>query len=300
MITEDLSINIYCEVDDFILGLEEEKDIDISEILPPEAKRGFTCKMSPSEIAAICILFQFSGFRNFKNFYKHLEVINKERNFFSKLLSYNRFVEVKNRVAKLMFFILQCLLKSCSGISFIDSTPVAVCKNKRIRRHRVFKSLAKRGKSSMGWFFGFKLHLCINHMGELLSVDVTQGNVDDRVPVEKMGKNLFGKLFGDRGYISKKLSEKLLSKGVQLITNLKSNMKNKLLPLFDKLVLRKRFIVETAIGIMKEEFHLEHSRHRSNKNFCINLLGVLLAYCLRPTKPAIRLTTQQQKALQGL
>lgn len=129
--------------------------------------------------------------------------------------------------------------------------------------------------------------------GDLLSFSFSSGNTDDRVPVPELCKKLFGKLFGDRGYISKELFEALLENGIQLITNIKSNMKNKLIPIFDKLVLRKRFIFD----LLKNEFHLEYSRHRSPKNFVVNILSVLAAYCLRPDKPAIIMSQQDSRLL---
>ena len=154
--------------------------------------------------------------------------------------------------------------------------------------------MAKRGKTSMGWFFGFKLHIVINHRGEFINFTLTPGNVDDRKPVVGLCEEITGKLFGDRGYISSSLFQDLIKDGVQLITNIRSNMKNRLLPLFDKLLLRKRFIVETAFGILKEEFHLEHSRHRSPANFVVNLLGTLIAYCLRDKKPSLKIDKNEQ------
>ncbi len=286
MIEENQIIEVFTLVDDFILGLNKEQ----SKLIPSKRKRGFPSALSESEVITICLLFQFSGFRNFKAFYTgYVQKFLKP--YFPKLLSYNRFVELKKSSAPQILIFLHSLMQSniCTGISVVDSSPIVVCNNKRISRHKTFKGLAKRGKSTMGWFFGFKVHIVISHKGELLSFTITPGNVHDTKPVEGLAENIFAKLFGDKGYISQKLFEKLMSKGVQVITNLKSNMKNKFVPLFDKLLLRKRYIVETAFGILKEEFHFEHSRHRSPKNFVVNLLSALTAYCLRPRKPSIRL-----------
>jgi hypothetical protein len=111
-----------------------------------------------------------------------------------------------------------------TGIAFVDSTKIVVCHNKRINSNKVFRELAARGKSTMGWFYGFKLHLIINEVGEILTAKVTPGNVDDRQPIPEMTESLTGKLFGDKGYISKKLTEKLLEGGLQLITPIKKRM----------------------------------------------------------------------------
>ena len=174
-----------------------------------------------------------------------------------------------------------------TGISFIDSTPIQVCKSKRMSRNKTFKGFAKKGKSTIGWFFGFKLHLIINERGGLLSVKVTTANTDDRTPVPDMIKNIVGKLFGDKGYLSKKLSASLLEQGIYLITGIKKNMKNKLLALKDKILLRKRSIIETVNDQLKNISQIEHSRHRSVHNFIINLLSGLIAYALQPKKPRI-------------
>jgi len=178
-------------------------------------------------------------------------------------------------------------LGTATGISFVDSTAIAVCKPKRISSNKVFRGLAKIGKSSMGWFYGFKLHLIVSEVGELLGVLVTAGNVDDRVPVPKMSKRIFGKLFGDKGYISKKLFLELFEKGIQLITQQRENMKNTLLPLQDKLLLRKRSIIETINDQLKNISQIEHSRHRSPTNFLANLTAGLIAYTHQAKKPTI-------------
>src|SRR5262249_11884614 len=156
---------------------------------------------------------------------------------------------------------------SCTGFSFIDSTSLDVCENRRIPQHRVFKDLAGRGKNSMGWFFGFKLHLVVNDCGEILNMKLTPANVDDRAPVPALVRGLFGKLVGDKGYISQALFEELFCHAnLQLITRIKSNMKNKLISVFDKILLRKRSIIETVIDQLKNISQIEHSRHRSPTN----------------------------------
>ena len=178
----------------------------------------------------------------------------------------------------------------CSGITFIDSTPLVVCRNQRIKQHKVFDGLAARGKNSMGWFYGFKLHLTINDQGELLGISVTPGNVDDRKPVPLLAKSLFGKLIGDKGYISQPLAAKLFDQfGLQLITFLRSNMNGRLLLSHDLILLRKRAIIESINDQLKNISQIEHSRHRSPANFLVNLLAGLIAYSLQPKKPSIRL-----------
>ncbi len=180
-------------------------------------------------------------------------------------------------------------MAKATGISYIDSTALAVCNNRRIHSHKVLKRLAQRGKTSMGWFFGFKLHFVINDQGEIIAFTITPGNVDDRDPgvIAKMTKELFGKLFGDRGYISQKLFKDLFGCGIQLITRLKSNMKNILMPIEAKLLLRKRGIIESIINILKNQLQLEHTRHRSTKGFFCNIFACISAFAYYESKPSL-------------
>lgn len=224
-------------------------------------------------------------FRDFKTFY--LTYYSGLKRLFPNLLSYSRFVSLMPRVTlELMGFALS-LRGQCTGYSFVDSTPIQVCRPKRIKRNKVFKGLAQTGKSTIGWFYGFKLHLVINESGEVLSFHLTSGNVDDRKPVPSLAQDLWGKLYADKGYLSKKLLEELATDGVRLITSVKNNMKNRLLCMEDKLLLRKRSIIETVNDQLKNISEIEHSRHRSPVNFLINLLAGLSAYMLKPVKPSI-------------
>ena len=172
----------------------------------------------------------------------------------------------------------------------MESTKLAVCNNRRIHSHKVFKKLTARGKTSTGWFYGFKLHLVVNEQGELLNMALTPGNTDDRKPVPKLLEDLFGKVVADRGYVSQKLFKQLLQQmGIQLISKPRKNMKNQLMPLMDELLTRKRSIVETIIDQLKNISQIEHSRHRSPINFFVNVLCGLIAYCHQPKKPALSL-----------
>ena len=149
----------------------------------------------------------------------------------------------------------------------------------------------------MGWHYGFKLHLIINDRGELLAFKLTPGNVDDRVPVPDLAQDLFGKLFGERGYISQPLFEKFFDQGIQLITNHKKKMKQKLVKLMDKILLRKRSLIETVNDELKNVCQIEHSRHRSVWNFMVNILAGLIAYTYLPQKPSLDLESKGLTAL---
>lgn len=175
------------------------------------------------------------------------------------------------------------------GIAFIDATPLKVCENLRIPRHHTFRKAAGRGKSSTGWFYGFKLHLVVDDCGNILSFAVTSGNTDDRKPVPTLLKKVVGKVFGDRGYISKTLTESLAEQGVEWITSLKKNMKPGERDMFDTLMLRKRSIIETIHDQLKNISQIEHSRHRSLTNYMINIIAGLVAYAYQDKKPALDL-----------
>ena len=209
---------LFCEVDDFCEIFEKKWQ---QELLPTrERKRNRKFNLCLSEVMTIIIYFHQSSYRNFKDYYtKH--VCNYFHKYFPGLVSYNRFVELKKSALIPLCWYLHLHRGQSTGINFIDSTSLEICLNERAKRNRVFKGLANWGKSSLGWYFGFKLHLIISEIGEILSFMITPANVDDRKPVPGMTKNLFGKLFGDRGYISKNLFELLLQQNIQLITTIK-------------------------------------------------------------------------------
>ena len=290
---KDQITNIFVKVDDFCKEFDGEikklKKVGISH--EGKKTRNRECRMSDAEIITILIGFHLGHHKTFKHYYKNF-VCEYWSDMFPNPLSYNRFVEIQSRYFLVFFLFLKekCLGK-CTGISFIDSTTLKVCRNQRIHNHKVFKGLAERGKSSMGWFYGFKLHLVCNEKGELLSFYLTKGNVDDRNPahIKRLTKELFGKLFGDKGYLSKALWQMLFADGIQLFTKLKKNMKNHLMTIEDKILLRKRAIIETINDELKNLCQIEHSRHRSVNNFIMNILGALTAYCHFPKKPSLNI-----------
>ena len=281
-------LELFCAVDDFCQQFLPSFQAQM--VACGQCQRHRARSLSISEIMTLLILFHQSHYRDFKAFYTQYVCVHLHSEF-PGLVSYTRFVEfIPSVVIPLCGYLRHCM-GACTGISFVDSTDLTVCHNKRISQHKVFAHLAARGKTSTGWFFGFKLHLLFNECGELLNVALTPGNVDDRKPVPQLVKRLFGKLFGDRGYLSKKLFQELFERfGIQLITKLKKNMPNRLMPLTDKLLLRKRAIAETIIDQLKNISQIEHSRHRSPLNFVVNLVCGLIAYCHQPKKPSLRVS----------
>lgn len=251
-------------------------------------------RMSLSEILTIIVHFHQSNHKTFKHYYKGY-VCSQLASDFPDLVSYGRFVELMSEVTIPMVTLLVSLLALPTTANYIDSTKLVVCHNRRIRRNKVFKGLAARGKSSMGWFYGFKLHLIVNEHGELISFFITPGNTPDNniETVTKLAKRMHGKLFGDRGYISKDLFAALWGQGTQLITGIKKNMRNKLLPLMDKIMLRGRGIIETINDQLKNQEQIEHTRHRSPVNFGVNLFSGLIAYQLQSKKPSLHFTNTE-------
>ena len=241
--------------------------------------------MSLSEIITILIAYHQSGMTCFKYFY--LELMRNYKNLFTYLVHYDRFVSL----IRLAFPALVCLLKTLEGTVteylFIDATPMAVCHNLREKRHKVFKGLAKKGRTSTGWFFGFKLHFVFNIHGEIVRMQITSGNINDRSPVMDLMKGISAKLIGDKGYISKKLSTELFAQKVTLITKIKKNMKNYLMDSTDKMMLMKRSFVETIFSSIKLLGTLIHHRHRSPINAFTHLFAGLINYQLRTDKPSL-------------
>ena len=272
---------IFCLIDDFVNTFQTAQEKNL--LFNPKRKRKRAYKMCLSEIMTIVVMFHLSHYRTFKDFYLNClkPQYNKE---FPTLVSYNRFIELMPQTFTPLIILLNCLKGTETGKYYVDSTKLPVCHNLRIFRHKVFKDIAQRGKTSTGWFFGLKLHLIFNDTGELMQFCLTPGNVDDRTPVANMGKNLKGWLFGDRGYISQKLFKKLIEQGLELITKVKKRMKEKVIEPIKEQFLNKRGMIETIIDQLKNSLHIDHTRHRSVMNAQVNVLAGLLAYAFKPHK----------------
>lgn len=276
---------LFCHIDDFCQGFEPWWEGRLLGCGVQKRKRpGRLCL---SEIMTILVCFHQSSYRNFKHYY-YKQVREHWQQAFPALVSYHRFVELTpSAIVPLCAYLKHCF-GECSGISFIDATSLNVCHNRRISTHRVCAGLAARGKTSVDWFFGFKLHLVVNEHGELLNIQITPGNTDDRKPVPELLDGLFGKVFADRGYVSKALAAELREMwGIEFFAKPRRNMKTHLMRLHDKLLARKRAIIETVIDQLKNISQIEHSRHRSPVNCFVNVICGLIAYCHQPKKPAI-------------
>ena len=282
--------SLFCEIDDFCSRFELTGH---SHQLTAGKKRNRPSGLAVSEVMTILVLFHASQYRTFKHFYL-AKAFTHQRADFPGLPSYSRFVELIPRTLLPLCAYGQTRKGQTTGIQFIDSLPLRVCHNRRISSHKVFAGIAQRGRSSVDWFYGFKLHWVINDQGELLGLCLTPGNVDDRRPVAKLVRPLWGKLFGDRGYLSQELFEQLWAEGIQLITKYKRNMRNKLMPLMDKLLLRKRALIECVNDQLKNISQVEHTRHRSRVNGFVNIIAAVVAYTFQPKKPALDLFTAGQ------
>lgn len=281
MINEHQLVSIFCEIDDFCKELEK----NISEFSlagPNKGKRGPHCSLSISEIMIIQILFQMVGYRNFKTFYTSFVQIYWIR-YFPKLPSYQRFVELTGR--SLLALTLYTKFKSGkkTGIYYIDGSCLPVCHLKRSKRNKSFKEIAQYGRTSVGWFFGLKVHLVINNLGELIAFKMTRGSVSDGAVAGSLLASLEGLAFGDKGYIGKKLFDELFKNGLKLITRKRKNMKDKLvLNDYEKQLLNQRNLIETVFDCLKNKYHIWHTRHRSIINAMTHLVAALVAYIIEP------------------
>jgi hypothetical protein len=298
MLSEDKEkklIELFMALDDFCLALYQwqSKQAPKRKVSPNQPI------MSDSELLTVLVFYHFSGYKCFEYYYHQL--LEKElQSYFPHQISYERFIARLPRLLPGLYVFLKwrTLLSQRTGTYFIDSKKLPVCDNHRIYHHKVFAQLATRGKSSTGWFFGFKLHLVINQLGEVVHFLFTPANVADnnQQVLQLQLQGLKGKCYGDRGYLTS-LFEQFYEQGLHLITKVRSKMKNKLLLLEDKLKLRKRALIESVNDILMTVFDLEHTRHRSPLNAYAHMLAALTAYCFYEHKPAVFIPSTNQLLL---
>lgn len=272
---------IFCYVDDFF----QELDKQTNSITQNNNKSGPKSRLNRSEVITIIVGYWQSSYDCFKNYYLKQIWIHHQRDF--QLVSYSQFIKIIGPHLPLLVLIFNSILDQCDGISFVDSSSIEVCKKYRISMNKVFAGIAARGKTTKGWFYGLKLHLIINRSGGIVKASFSPGNKDDRKQLELMIKNLFGKVFGDRGYISQKLFQQLLEQGIFMVTRVKKNMKNKLMSMLDKILLLKRVLIESVFSKIKLLGKFEHSRHRSVTNAFIHMIAALINYQMSDNKPSI-------------
>lgn len=284
----DRLVEIFCEMDDFCkMFLPQWEAYLLGE---GKSNRGPDPGLSLSEIMTILVLFHGSNFKHLKSFYQGV-VQTFLKKAFPGLPCYAHFIALQGEALIPLAIFLHSRFGKKTGIYYIDSTALPVCHNRRILQHKVFDGLAARGKTSMGWFFGFKLHLVFNDRHEIIAFKLTRGNIHDTKPVPALTKTLVGKLFGDKGYIGKPLAAELLRRGLTLFTRVRKNMKSLPLSFPDKMLLNARNMAETIIGHIKEFSSLNLSRHRSPLNAFVHILAALAAYQLNPIKPKMTFTS---------
>ena len=286
-------VSLFCEIHDFFMMYEAHLSAPCLPRKTSSERRGRRRSLHASEMT-ILIAFHQSNYRTLKHFYeKHVCVYWSSE--FPNLVSYTRFVQLQQEVLTLLTLYLYTRLGTCSGISFVDSTPLRVCDNQRISAHRVFIADAERAKTSMGWFYGFKLHLIVNDTGELLSFLFTPANTDDRHPLTKLvSAEVSGNLYADRGYISKDLRQLLSKRGINLVYKVRKNMKPLPLSVAGEAFLKKHVLIESVIKELKTQTQLEHTRHRSLENFQVNAIAALIAYTYLLKKPTLKLRELQE------
>lgn len=289
-------IEIYVACDDFNKNLE--KYLESRAIGKVTTKTGPEPTMSDSEIMTILIYFHLSGMRCFKWYYQHIIKVSL-RSYFPKTVDYSRFVTLMEKQnGALALFLQACRLADPTTHNYIDSKPLVVCHNRRIPNHKVFAGIAKRGKSSTGWFFGFKLHAVVNQFGQLVVFQFTPGDITDNNKdlLEGITAHLKGFLYGDKGYLTG-LKSKFKERGLNLITKVRKNMKKQYLTPEQKYYLKHRGIVESVFDLAKHLCQIEHSRHRKVENFITNALSALLAYTFLDKTPSFPQYEDKNKKL---
>jgi len=290
LINEVKLIQLFCEIDDFTQVYEQK----LAPHLLPSDHNGKHSSNKPhiclSEMMTIEILYHLSGHKCFEYFYMHEVLRGSLKSYFPHAPSYNRFVELKPRILVALICYLHCVrLGRLVGLYYCDSTALKVCHTRRIHSHKVFIGSAKRGQTSVGWFYGFKLFLVVNGLGEIVQAFLTPGNVADGATstLKRLFRELTGLGFADKGFVSQPAFEQLFIQGLKLITAIRSNMKNKLVLLHEKMLLKKRGMIESVIDILKSVCNIEHSRHRSPLNMIVNTYAALCAYSTLERKPSI-------------
>ena len=290
MLLRDKITEIYVGFDDYMKEKFPSADKSFSFTNQP--------KLSLSEMASIEIGYHQSVYKCFKYYYQE-EILLNLKSYFPNAVSYERFVTLKNRLNPyLEAFLRDTRLALPTDANFIDASKLEVCHIMRAPSNKVFKDTAKHGRTIMGYFFGFKFHIIINHFGQLVDVYISAGNVADnnKVLLRKITENFLGLLIGDKGYITS-LKNELLEKGINLVTKTRKNMEQiKYTPRVEYYK-RHRGLIETTNDLMKNKANIQHTRHRNKINFEVNLWAALIAYTYNDKLPAIKTFMEIQKPL---
>jgi hypothetical protein len=276
-------IMIYCFVDDFMKGAL----VSIKHAIERPGKNRPPLKkhnLSLAELASLAIFRFFTGHRNWKDFYRHLKTYHKQD--FPNIPDYKNFLEAINMLSGLAMLMLQGFMNvfnritGDNGLKFTDSTKIEVCKIKREFSHKVCFGLASKSKSTMGWFYGFKLHIICNELMQILNLKITTATDDEREILEQMWNNIFGMIIADAGYVSKRLEKKAWGLGKFLLTGVRANMK-KIMTETEHQLLKLRQLVETVFSVLKLRMGLETSLPRSPLGYFAHYIWCITAYQLK-------------------
>lgn len=286
-LSEDLMAQIFVDTDDLYKAfIAWSRTHTMGRLLMPKRR---TTNLCPAEVATICIAYHLSGYKCFEYYYRDCLLV-RYLSCFPQAPSYKRFVALIIRVLPLLVLLLlyKCAQSVRTGYYFIDSKKLEVCHIRRELSHQVFNGLARKGKGSMGWFYGLKLHLVINHLGQVVRCIITPGNVADnnQALLRHMLHGLSGRCAGDKGYQSA-LFEEFCTSGLLLLVRPKKNMRQ--LPALpaDMRLLRQRPLIESFNDILATVCDVEHSRHRNPYHELANIIAAVIAYQYIPLKPHI-------------
>jgi len=227
-------------------------------------------------------IFRFAtGVKDVKHY--HRKLVSSYSQELGRIPNYGNFNALMNQATPYVIFLLEWICYSnkstSNGAYFLDATSLKVCENKRIFDHKVCEDIAQRGKSSMGWFFGFKLHVVCDSLGRLVSLLITPGNTDDRKFVLKLLKGLKGLCVADAGYVSKKLMHELYEQGLLLLTDVRNSMK-RLMSEAQHAVLKLRQRIEGIFSCLKHRLKAEASIARSPLGYVSRCLYACLTFAL--------------------
>lgn len=288
-INENSLVRIFVELDDFCIEYER-----WSAQHPADRPHGWASCLSRSEAMTILVCYQLSGYKCFQYYYERL-VLPSLGGYFPKLVGYKRFLRLVPGCLDHLYLFAQW--QACrsdrTGIYYVDSKKLPVCDYARRASNRVFQGVAAYGKSSTGWFYGLKLHLVINNLGQAVSFLFTPANVADNNHgvLHALLDGLSGNCYGDKGYLSALFAE-FHQKGLKLVTKTRRNMKAALLPLAEKYQLMKRGIIEAVNDILMTVQDLDHTRHRSPVNALAHMTAALVAYGYMEQKPSVHFPQQ--------
>ncbi len=273
-------ITIYCFVEDFLKGILGSIKYALKrpdQNTPPTPKRNLTL----AELVSLAIFKSVSGHRNWKDFYQNIKSYHKKD--FPGLPVYENFLRAMNALSLVALLLLHGFMEFFKSITskedpkLTDSTKLEVCKIKREFTHKVAKRIARKAKSSMGWFYGFKLHIICNGLMQILNFRITSGNTDDRKGLEMIWDDIFGMIIADAGYLGEDWQKKAQNLGKHLLTGVRANMKKIMTETQHKL-LKLRQCAETVFSVLKLRFGIESTLPRSELGFFAHYIWSITAY----------------------